>query len=251
MDSVYYDKSKIATYGETTASPPKNFGGTTDTPPTTWDELRKCARATTKPNADPQKAIYGIGDLPFLETLWSAGGEVCDATKCLLDSDASHEALDFIVSLRTDGLAHPRALANPSSGLDLFLTGRVAMTVASTEHLSYTRNARFPIGLAPVPGKNGPISQQSDNVLVVFTQHANAKRAAIAAVLDFLTGPAVQDHDAFQAGSAPTRRSLAKDAPIPEGLQAAFDNSRNTPLIPSWAAIAYELERGIGGCLAR
>ncbi len=231
---LYYDKSKIATHGETT-------------PPTTWDELRKCARAMTIPNTDPRKTIYGLGDLPFLETLWSAGGEVCNATKCLLDSNAAGEALDFIVSLRTDGLVHPRATGDPVSALDLFLAGRVAMTVASTEYLSYTHNVKFPIGLASVPGKSGPISQQSDNVLVVFAQHANAKRAAITAALDFLTGPAIQDRDAFQNGSTPTRNSLATDAPIPEGIETAFDNSRNTPLIPPWAAIAYELMR----CSAR
>ncbi|HOT50612.1 MAG TPA: hypothetical protein PLI07_06520, partial [Candidatus Hydrogenedentes bacterium] len=89
-----------------------------------------------------------------------------------------------------------------------------------------------------------------DDVLVVFAKHAHAKRAAIASLLDFLTGPAVQDQEAFQNGSAPTRKSLMKDAPLPEGIDAAYNLSRNTPLVSAWSAIAFELDAGLGRCLA-
>lgn len=219
---LYYDKGKLQ-----------------GLPPKTWDELRSCLRALTKPDTDPRKAVYGIGDMPFLETLWSAGGEVCDATRCLLGSDTAREAIDFIVSLKTEGLLFP----HPTDGVELLLRGRTAMTVAGSEYLPCTRGAEFPIGLAPVPGKKGPISRQSDNVLVVFAKRAEGKRAAISAVLDFLTGPAVQDRDALQNGSFPVRRSCGKETAMPEGLEAAYVVSRNTPILPSWAAIEHELDR--------
>ncbi|HNR33828.1 MAG TPA: extracellular solute-binding protein [Candidatus Hydrogenedentes bacterium] len=218
--------------------------------PSTWNDLRQRARELSKPGEDPQKTVYALGHLPYLETIWSAGGDICDETRCLLDSEAARESLDFLLSLRTDGLAHPRVLADCGGALALFLSGRLAMTVAGSEYMPQIRNAQFPIGIAPVPGKNGPVSRQSDDVLVVFAKHAHAKRAAIASLLDFLTGPAVQDQEAFQNGSAPTRKSLMKDAPLPEGIDAAYNLSRNTPLVSAWSAIAFELDAGLGRCLA-
>lgn len=231
---LYFDKTKLA-----------------GTVPATWSTLRERARTLTQPNADTYQAVYGIGAMPFLESLWSAGGDVCDETACLLGTDAAREAVDFVTSLYTDGLAHPRAAGDPLGALGLLLSGHVAMTVASSEYLSRVRNAPFPMGFAPVPGQHGGISQQSDNVLVVFARYARAKQAAIAEVLDFLTGPAVQDPDAFQAGSVPTRKSLATVGKIPEGLEAAYAVSRNAPLVPAWAAIAYELDSGLERCAIR
>jgi len=217
-------------------------------PPSTWSDLRQCAREFSQPNRDSRKAL---GHFPFLETLWSAGGEVCNEAKCLLGSDAAHESLDFIVSLRTDGLDQPPTLTDSDGAFALFLSRRIAMTVASSENLPYTRNAKFPVAIAPVPGKNGPVSRQSDNVLIVFAKHADAKRDALATILDFLTGPAIQDHDAIQNGSVPTRKSLAQSDSLPEGLGAAYNVSRNTPLIPAWAAIAYELDTNLGRSLSQ
>jgi len=219
--------------------------------PSRWNDLRQRARELSKTGENPQQAVYGLGHLPYLETIWSAGGDICDDTRCWLDSDAARESLDFLVSLRTDGLAHPRALADPGGAFALFLSGRVAMTVAGSDCFPHARNAPFPVGCAAVPGKNGPVSRQSDDVLAVFAQHANAKYAAIAALLDFLTGPAIQDGDALRNGSAPTRKSLLQDAPLPDGIDAAYCLSRNAPLVPAWSAIAFELDAGLGQCLAR
>lgn len=236
---LFYNKEKL---GLPAASPQ---------PPATWNDLRQRARELSKTGEDPRKAIHALGHLPYLETIWSAGGDICDETRCFLDSDAARESLDFLLSLRTDGFAHPRVLADAGGAFALFLAGRIAMTVAGSDWLPQARNAPFPAGFAAVPGKNGPVSRQSDDVLVVFSKHASAKRDAIAALLDFLTGPAVQDRDAFQNGSAPTRKSLMKEAPLPEEIGAAYSLSRNTPLIPAWPAVAFELDAGLGRCLAQ
>jgi ABC-type glycerol-3-phosphate transport system substrate-binding protein len=201
-------------------------------PPTTWEALRRCAQETARP------AVYPIGDLPFLDTLWSAGGDVCNRQSCLLTSAAAQEALDFVLALRRDGLAHPQGLGYPMNALELFLVGKVAMTVASSEYLARAGRAAFSVGIAPVPGKAGPVAMQSDNVIVVFARYAAAKSAAIASVLDFLTGP-----DFAGPGSVPMRRTIAKASPPTPGLAMAYEHSRNTPLVAPWGSIEFELTR--------
>ena len=206
--------------------------------PRTWDELRSRAKEVLNQAKGAQEGIYPIGYTPFLEALWSAGGEVCTDSASSLTSPEAGEAIDFIVSLRRDGLAHPTGMLDPSAGMDLFLRGRVAMTVASSELLGQTKKIAFPAGIAPVPGKTKPISMLSDSAIVVFARYAEAKKPAIANVLDFLTSSDVQGE-----GSAPTRESVAKILTVPAGLDPSFQAARNTPLVSSWASIEFELTR--------
>lgn len=198
-------------------------------PPATWQGLRDAA--------------LPIGDLPFLETLYSADGAVVDGDRSRLTEPPALEALSFILELRDAGLLTPLTLGHPAGGLRAFLDGRVAMTVASSEEWPRAAAARFPAAMAPVPGKSGPISMLGDNALVVFAKHAEARRAAVAEVLDFLTGPEVQGLDAAALGSVPVRRSVAAEVAVPEGLRAAFERARWTPLLPSWNAVEADLLR--------
>ena len=112
------------------------------------------------------------------------------------------------------------------------------MTVASSELLGQTKKLAFPAGIAPVPGKTKPISMLSDGAIVVFARYAEAKKPAIANVLDFLTSSDVQGE-----GSAPTRESVAKTLATAVGIDQSFQFGRNTPLVPSWGAIEFELTR--------
>ncbi len=216
-DVLYYNKDLIAS------------------PPATWEELRACAR---KIRGGLQTEEYPMGYAPFLESLWSAGGEVCTNAASSLTSSEASEALDFIISLRREKLTHPAGALDPGAGTDLFVRGKVAMTVASSELLGQMKRAPFPIGVAPVPGKTNPVSMLSDNAIVVFARYARAKQPAIASLIDFLTGPEAQGE-----GSAPTRESVSKLAAVDPGLDQAFQAGRNTPLVPAWGAIEFELTR--------
>jgi len=220
-----------------------NRGLVGDTPPGNWDGLRRLAREATRPDEDSRRAIFGVGDVPFLESLWSAGGKVCDHAASGLSAPQAAESLDFILSLRDEGLAHPRALGSPDAGLNLFLQGRVAMTVATSAYWPRVERTLPAAGMAPVPGKSGPISRLSDDALVVFHRYADAKRPAIAALLDWLTGPGVQGQDAYQIGSVPSRRSIAAEIAVSPELSEAHAHARNTPLIGAWSAVEFELTR--------
>lgn len=205
--------------------------------PSTWEEWRACAEQV-KRNVE-----YPIGHVPFLELLWSAGGDICEANRARLDAPPARAALDFILGLRDAALLHPRGIAEPASGFALFLSGQVAMTVASSRNAPRLKEVSFATAMAPVPGKLGPVSRQSDAALVVFRRRSRRRLPAVAAALDFLTGPRLQGVSAIELGSSPVRVSVAEAAKAPAGLDAAYRHSRNAPPIPVWAAIESELER--------
>jgi hypothetical protein len=114
------------------------------------------------------------------------------------------------------------------------------MTVASSSDWPRVREAGFTAVMAPVPGKTGPVSRRSDDAIVVFRRYATAKRAAVIAALDFLTGRV--QYDGMAAGSMPPRQGIPAGS-VPPGLPEAFACGRNTPLAGSWGAIEFEMMR--------
>lgn len=211
-----------------------------NTPPKTWDELERACETIRKTHGD---TICPIGDMPYLETLYSASGEVCDENQSRLDSDQALEALLFILKLRDKQFLDAETLGAPGRARELFFSGKVAMTVASSEYLREIESARIPAYIAPIPGKQGPIALCGENAIVVFAQNAQSKRDAIADVLSFLTGDFVQGAEAAAAGSHPVRRSVTSNVNVAPHLREAFSVSRSTPLISSWSAAEYELYR--------
>jgi ABC-type glycerol-3-phosphate transport system substrate-binding protein len=212
-----------------------------ETPPATWDALADAARGVTPPT-DSGFQFYPIGDLPFLESLWSAGGRVCDSRRSGLKAPEALESLQFILSLRDEGLAYPQTLGHPEPAFGLFARGRVAMTVAPSNFLAQLKGVQFDVGVAPVPGKAGPISAVSDNAIVVFVKHATAKSDAIIPVLDYLTGPGMSI-DAMDGACAPIRESQVTTAHVLPGVDAAYRAARGPALVAPWSAIEAELER--------
>lgn len=215
-------------------------------PPSTWQELQEAAASIAFPEGSSSDARYAIGHLPFLELLWSAGGGVCEGGKCELNGPEAHETLDFILSLRDEGLLNPRTQGYPEQAFQLYLSGRVAMTAASSEFAVEAANAAFPTSMAPIPGKTGPASLFSDNALVVFRKHAEARRAAIVELFEFISGPEVLGTNAVELGSVPVRKSVAAQIAAPDGLKNAFDCARGTPLIGPWASIEFEMDQYLG-----
>ncbi len=209
-----------------------------DKTPATWSELEDTAREFDRQH--PAKGgVTAIGHYPFIEALWSAGGRVCDEHMCDLDTVCAKKALDFVKSVRA-----PENRGRAGIAFESFMSGKVAMTVASTDRFRRARSdCPFKFDLAPVPGLKGPVSKFSDNALVVFAGHAAPRQAAIAAVLDFLTGRDIQGRTALDYGSAPVRSSVAEVLAVPAAIELAVSTGRNTPLIPAWGAIRGALDR--------
>lgn len=213
-------------------------GSAIATPPETWDRLQQAARAANRPEA----GVYALGYVPFVETLWSAGGGVGGPGERRLDGPEALAALEFLLGLRAEGLAHPRACLSADAGFDLFRRGTVLMTVASSERLAETRHAAFPVLCGPVPGKSGPISRLSGTALVVFAKRA-AGDDAIAQALEFLVGACFQTAAPVASGSAATRVTLVGQAAVSAGVDAAFLRGRAAPLIGPWPALEAEADR--------
>jgi multiple sugar transport system substrate-binding protein len=211
-----------------------------EVPPRTWAELRVAASQLAPALTEPGQSA--IGDFPYIEALWSAGGRVYHGVRSGLGDLEAREALDFLLGLRRDGFTGP-AFGNSDYAFGEFTNGRAAMTVASSQDLAQSARASFPIAMAPVPGKDGPIGSLSDDVIIIFARHAHAKREGIIEVLDFLTGPQVQGAEAAHMGSMPIRKSVVEGVELPPGLKEAYDSARFPPLAGSWTAVEMEIYR--------
>jgi multiple sugar transport system substrate-binding protein len=209
-------------------------------PPRTWEDLRAAAESVAGSDAD---VSYAVGHLPYVPLLWSAGGDVVAGDRSALDSAEARETLEFLVSLRDAGLVNPHVVGDEAESFRLFAQRRVAMTVASSAYLPQARALPFRVDVGQVPGKTGPISAMSDNAFVVFRRYAEGKKAAIAEVLDYLSGPDVQGMKAVEAGSVPVRKSVAATVTVPAELTTAYETARGTPLIPAWAEAEFTLRR--------
>jgi ABC-type glycerol-3-phosphate transport system substrate-binding protein len=218
-------------------------------PPANLRDLQALATQLA-PKLGPNRCA--IGYLPFLPLLWSFGGHVFDgdtdfdeqapeSPACRLNSPEARKTLDFLISLKSQNLTSLRFLCNENTAFDAFGAGNAAMTVASSRMLPYMEGSPFKVGIAPVPGQNGPTSLFSDSALVVFRRYADEKHDAIVQLLDFLTGPEVQGEAAVAVGSVPVRNSVT--AKVPEGLASAYAVAKGTPLHPALPRIEDALDQ--------
>lgn len=225
-------------------------------PPEDWAELVELATAlkTThsrsgRGESDTATIVYPVGYMPFLESFWSAGGEVVREGTCGLSSDEAVRALEFLVSLGVDGLATWDCLSNEARALDKFRRGELALTVASSFATSTLTNAPFDVGVAPVPGETGPISSWSNDALVVFARGSGAGAAELAAFFDALTASPPMIAQMSRIGSVPIRESIRMKVEVSDGLALAVGVARGTPLTTSWNAVEVELNRHLNRAL--
>ncbi len=216
---LYYTKTSVGT------TPPKN-----------WPMLTAFVNAH---NANPgPRPPRGMGAFPYMEALWSADGNVLLDGASGLDRPEAERALDFVLQISPTPQPEDAAFKR-------WLTGGLGMTVASSSHLPAAAKSGLDYGVALVPGETGPIARRSNDAVVVFVREKGADGAAIAAFLEWLTGPEVMGEAATSQGSVPLRKSLQSfESKLPE-VAAAYKAGKNTPLHPAWGAMEFELERGL------
>jgi ABC-type glycerol-3-phosphate transport system substrate-binding protein len=227
---LYYNKDKLS-------APPRN-----------WEELR--AAALRLRDGSPRDGKFSaVGDYPFLEALYSAGGSVLGSAGSGLALPEAREALEYTLRFKWDGLSNDRVFGRPDAGFGAFTWGQVGMTVASSDQLPGLGEAKTAYAIAPVPGKGGPVSLLSDYAFVVFSKHAAARKKAIATVLDWLSGAEFQGRAALELGSAPTRESVRATLELEasaSGVEAAYSIARVHPFSPLWNSAEMELWRYLG-----
>ncbi len=215
---------------------------TGDAPPKNWVFFNAHSNAYQLTTTSKRGRKHGA--YPFLEALWSTGGDVVQSGTPGLATPEALRALEF-VTLATGGTARSEQVAFQD-----FLDGVCAMTVASSRYIARANAAGLDYVVAPVPGETGPISRRSNVAVVVFAREMGAPTAAIAAFLDWLTGSEVYTETAAINGNVPIRKSAASVGLVPVGVADAYQSGRNTPLIPQWAGAEIEVERAIAEAYA-
>ena len=196
--------------------------------PETWAELYECAKLLTKTKEDGSKQ-YGFaypgtaaGNIWFriVPAIWSAGGEVYneDATVCLLDSEATREAVKHYTSFYLDGLAPESTLELDAATIcKLVATGTVAMYMDNIGAVNSNLVGTIDVGTTLFPGKDGiaDVGMGGWNIVIPAAAQ-NPKGAAI--FIDKVTNLEAMD---LQLKLPALAESLA-DAKWNEGVNAAY-----------------------------
>ncbi|MGE5672999.1 MAG: ABC transporter substrate-binding protein [Mycobacterium leprae] len=167
-------------------------------PPTTWDELEKVAKATTKWNGDKlERAGMSMGDVGLF-SMWlkQAGGQMltADGTKTDFNNDKGLAVLNYWDKLinqdKVYKLGFEQGLGN---NIDAFATGKVAMTYNGpwmlTTYKKYGKDLDF--GVVPPPaGPNGAKASGMGGFGLVIPQASKNKDAAWSFVKWWIADPA-------------------------------------------------------------
>ena len=190
-------------------------------PPTTWKELESVARAATLRANDGTITRHGFA-CPIDWWFWvalvgQAGGTVVedDGTPSL-GGEAGVRALEF-----WQRLVHEERTMKPPPGRDYnawqatntdFLAGRVAMIWTSTAFLKYLeKNAKFPVGAAPLPGDVRRSVPTGGTMFVVPAASPERERPAARAFLQWMMLPRQANEWATRTGYLPvSKQGLAE-----------------------------------------
>jgi multiple sugar transport system substrate-binding protein len=143
---LYYNKDLFNKAGVEPPSPET---------PMSWEEFREKAEQLTDPGAKE----YGFVEQPVFDSIvpwiWSGGGDYMNEaqTECTLDTPESIEAMEFVISMITDGIAAPVTdLANTSFAIEEFYGGKIGMHVDGPwQFINIKENSDFEWDVAPLP----------------------------------------------------------------------------------------------------
>jgi multiple sugar transport system substrate-binding protein len=232
--------------------------------PTSWNEMLKQGRVICEGEKDSSLNIYSAQFKQYeglvcnmLEFIWSHGGRVMDpkSGRVLLTDPEVINALAFVRD-RIIGKAAPRGAINyeePES-LDLFIQGKAvfhrnwpyAWSVANDPQKSRVAG-RVGVGSLPAFAGHGPASALGGWQFGINRWSRQPDRAW--KFIQFMTSSHSQKLLALQAGLAPTRRSVYKDADVRQQMPhlssflPAFENAKPRPLSPIYTMISQELQR--------
>ncbi len=202
---MYYNKAAFAEAG----LDPEAF-------PKTWAQLQAAAAKLTKRDASGRVTRWGVkmaGDTGNAQ--WTFGALANQAghvlmneagTEAYFNSPKAVEALAYWQGLATVQKASPDGVSNwPQLSPD-FLEGNAAIIQHTTGNLTNVRtNAKFPFGVAGLPGKDGPRTVVGGGNLYFFKNASPAERAASLKFARFMSEPARAADWSIKTGYIATR----------------------------------------------
>lgn len=207
-------------------------------PPKTWDELVNIGKKVT--NKD--KGIYGFGfwgskhygsiELIVGPAIWSAGGKISNNDgSAAFNSPEAEEAIKFLGDCVHKYQISPESVftADFTEIDNAFQAGNIAMIVnGSYQYNTYMTKAAWAkdgkIGVAPIPGKNGPGPNFANGWALGIP--AKAKNPDTAwEFIKYFESPEVQVKHSLVEGGAPTRKAAWEDQAFKDDIhQFFFDN---------------------------
>lgn len=202
---MYYNKAAFAEAG----LDPEAF-------PKTWAQLQAAATKLTKRDASGRVTRWGIkmaGDTGNAQ--WTFGALANQVQHVLMNEAGTEtyfnhpkaiEALSFWRGLASEAKAAPEGVSNwPQLSPD-FLEGNAAIIQHTTGNLTNVKaNAKFPFGVAGLPGKDGPRTVVGGGNLYFFKSASPAERTAALQFARFVSQPARAADWSIKTGYIATR----------------------------------------------
>ncbi|HWT25916.1 MAG TPA: sugar ABC transporter substrate-binding protein [Solirubrobacteraceae bacterium] len=200
------------------------------TEPMSWEEFRELAQRLTDAGSRQYGYAQDWGFDWIIPWIWSNGGDYMneDASASTLDAPEAMEGMQFLSDLYRDEIAAPVTdFADPTAGLNRFLSGRVAMHPNGPWQIVNLRaNAKFNFDVAPIPaGSAGSIAWAAGSGFGVSSATDNADAAFNA--ISVITG-----EEALKSLTAAGRGYPARQSAVP-----IFEEERP----PAHAAIVEEV----------
>jgi multiple sugar transport system substrate-binding protein len=244
--------------------------------PTTWEELKEAARKVVRDQGTKygfvfQGADYEGGVCNGLEFIWTHGGEVLDpndASKVIIDSPASVDALTTERSMVSDGVA-PQGVANyteSESDTPFMLHGDAVFcrnwpymyTLAADPESKVDPEQ---VGVSPLPV--GDRQRQSASCLggdVMLINASSESKKEAWKFVQFFNAEENQKTWALEMGDLPTRKALyddrevLKELPMITQAKEALLNVRPRPVSGHYSemsrAMALQFNNALRGAIS-
>jgi trehalose/maltose transport system substrate-binding protein len=250
---LYYRKDLLAKYGFV--------------PPETWEQLAHIAAAIKR----HETGVYGFvwqGKqyeglvCNALEYIWSAGGDILNDSRVVLDSSASRRALGFMQSLlHGDGVSPELVMtATEEPSRRIFGSGKAVFLrnwpYAWTLFEQPGSPVQGKVGIAVLPHFPGHASAATLGGWQLGVNRNSRHPKAAEAFVQFMTSSEAQKELALAYGLNPARRSLYDDPellaaqPQLAQLRTIFDHAQPRPVTPQYVRISQVLQSEFSAVVA-
>lgn len=233
-------------------------------PPTTWDELRQAAEKIKAkvPGVVPYALPLGPEEAQGESMIWelgNGGGHTDKGGAYTVNSQANIDTFGWLKSnLVQPGLtyANPASTDRKTAFAD-FAAGKTAMLNGHPSLISMSTEGKVEYGVAPIPGKNGPLASTLGVADWTMAFRKNGRAAEIRKFLDF----AYSKENTLKFVETYNLMPVTQDT-----LKEMGANGRHKDLEPffallpgasfyplgdtAWDAVSAELKKGIGSAVA-
>ncbi|MDO5746948.1 MAG: extracellular solute-binding protein [Actinomycetaceae bacterium] len=230
-----------------------------DSPPKTWDELEKDAKAIKDLGIDATDG-YGMplgneeAQAELAIWLFGGGGSYNDGDKIAVDTPENVESAKFMKKLIDGGLTQKDPGSSQRTPLgETFFSGKLGMIIGLPQYIGFIKekNPDLNYGIAPIPTKDGkPMTLGVADHLMAFDKGDDAKKEAITKFLDFFYSDDVYQNFVSTLGFIPITKTVGEKMKDDENLKDFLPNLPDAKFYPftnpKWQATQGAIQAEIG-----